>query len=232
MPERAVWTVGLMGGLMALYLMVGWFRLQGADALSMAPTPIDGWVPFSVGWLPVYLVMLPMSWSSICAAAHRRAVYRWMVGVVLMYAVAIPIWIMWPITVPRIQSDGTGFWVFVLNLMRASDPSINCLPSMHVAVATFAGLLVRQVDRTIGTGLLMGMPLIWYATMALDQHWFVDGLAGMLLALCAERLTSRLVPVPASSLVALPRRAHAFWLMPFDVVLGGLYGLWAIGWIG
>ena len=80
MPERAVWTVGLMGGLMALYLMVG-VRLQGADALSMAPTPIDGWVPFSVGWLPVYLVMLPMSWAPICAAADRRAVDAAVAGI-------------------------------------------------------------------------------------------------------------------------------------------------------
>lgn len=229
-PARVGWTVGLMGGLMALYLAVGWLRIRGGTVPAMAPTRVDEWVPFSLAWLPVYLFMLPMSWAPVCAAADKRIVRRWIVGVVLMYAVSVPVWLFWPVTVPRVPVAGGGFWVFILDLMRATDPPINCLPSMHVAVATFAALLVRQVDRAVGTTLLLTMPLIWYATMALDQHWFVDGLAGMLLALGATRTTSWIVPAPLSAMVPLPRSAHACWLAPFGAVLGGLYALWALGW--
>jgi len=148
-----------------------------------------------------------------------------------MYAVSVPVWLVWPVTVPRFPVADSGFWVFTLNLMRATDPPINCLPSMHVAVAMFAALLVRQVDRAVGGMLLAMIPLIWYATMALDQHWFVDGLAGMMLALVAVRLTRRLIPVPSCALVALPRSAHLCWLAPFGAAVGGLYGLWALGWV-
>ena len=226
--QRVALTIGFMGSLMAIYLCIGWLRLGNAATVHEVPTAIDDWVPFSLTWLPVYLFMLPMSWAPICAAADKRNVYRWMAAVLLMYALAIPLWVLWPVTVPRSPVDVDGFWTFVLMIMRLADPPVNCLPSMHVAVATLAGLLVRQVDRAVGNLLLLLMPLIWYSTMALDQHWFVDGLVGMLFAVVAERVTRTMIPVPEGAMVALDRRAHWGWIGPFVVVVGGVFAVWAV----
>ena len=62
---------------------------------------------------------------------------------------------------------------------------------MHVAVATLSGLLIRDVDKPVGSALLMLMPFIWYATMALDQHWLLDGLVGFLFAVSSYLVTRR-----------------------------------------
>ena len=225
---RALTTVGFMSGLMALYLCVGWLRLKTAVAPAMVPTVVDDWVPFSLVWLPIYLFMLPMSWAPACAFADRRNVKRWVVAIVLMYIPAIPLWTLWPVTVPREPVAVEGFWSFVLMLMRATDPPVNCLPSMHVAVATLSGLLIRDVDKPVGSALLMLMPFIWYATMALDQHWLLDGLVGFLFAVSAYLVTRRLVPVPEEAMVALDRRAHWGWIGPFLLVLAGVFVYWVV----
>ena len=228
-PRRRVGlTLGLMGGLMTLYLCIGWMRVGGATPVHTVPTAIDDWVPFSLAWLPIYLFMLPMSWAPVCAFADRRNVHRWIASVLLMYVPAVPLWLAWPVTVPRDPVAVEGFWSFVFMLMRATDPPVNCLPSMHVAVATLAGLLIRQVDKPVGNGLLLLMPFIWYSTMALDQHWFLDGLVGVVIAVAVEWTTRRLMPVPTAAMVALDRRAHWGWIGPFLAVVGGVFVYWLV----
>ena len=72
------------------------------------------------------------------------------------------------------------------------------------------------------------MPFIWYSTMALDQHWFVDGLVGMILAFVVEQFTHRLMPRPPEACVYLDRRAHWTWIGVFGAVMGGLGVYWAV----
>ena len=226
--SRALLTLGFMGGLMGMYLTIGWLRLGTGVEAAMLPTAVDEWVDFSIGWLPIYLFMLPMSWAPVCAMADRRNVKRWVVSVLLMYVPAIPLWILWPVTVPRDPVAVNDFATFMLWFMRETDPPVNCLPSMHVAVATLAGLLIRRVDRPVGNALLLTMPLIWYSTMALDQHWFLDGLVGMLIAVGTEQATYRLMPVPPEAMGRLDRRAHWGWIGPFIAVVAMVwaYYLW------
>ena len=73
------------------------------------------------------------------------------------------------------------------------------------------------------------MPLIWYSTMALDQHWFLDGLVGMLIAVGTEQATYRLMPIPPEAMGRLDRRAHLGWIGPFIAVVAMVwaYYLWS-----
>ena len=113
----------------------------------------------------------------------------------------------------------TGYWTFVLDILRSVDPPVNCLPSMHVAVATLAGLLIRRADALVGNVFLVLIPFIWYSTMALDQHWFVDGLVGMVLAVTVEQVTLRWMKLPRSSSDPQPQ-GH----------LAGLDPTWWLSW--
>jgi len=215
---RVVFTVSFMVGLMALYLLIGWLHVGEQEALLL-PTVIDDWVPFSLAWLPLYIFMLPMSWAPACTFVDRRCLNRWVISVVLMYVIAIPLWTLMPVTVPRQPVPVTGYWTFALDILRSIDPPVNCLPSMHVAVATLAGLLIRRADGLVGGAFLMLIPFIWYSTMALDQHWFVDGLVGMMLAVTVELLTHRWMKIPDEAQVAMDRRAHIAWIGPYVLVL-------------
>ncbi len=226
--ERAGIALGLMFGLLALYLVIGWVQLSEGAAITL-PTSIDERVPFAIGWLPLYIFMLPMSWAPACAFVDRRCLMRWVISVLLMYAVAIPIWLVMPVTVPRVPLEVVDYWTYALDIMRRVDPPVNCLPSMHVAVATLAGLLIRRADRLVGYGCLALIPFIWYSTMALDQHWFVDGLVGLVLAVTVETATHRWMKIPAQAQVALDRRAHLVWIAPYVLVMAGAWVTWVIG---
>ena len=223
--SRTVFTIGFMVGLMVLYLLVGWLRVEDQDMLLL-PTVIDDWVPFSLAWLPLYIFMLPMSWAPACTFVDRRCLKRWVVSVVLMYVIAVPIWLLMPVTVPRGSVPVTDYWTFAFDILRSIDPPVNCLPSMHVAVATLAGLLIRRADALVGHLFLVLIPFIWYSTMALDQHWFVDGLVGMVLAVAVEQMTHRWMKIPAEAQVTLDRRAHLAWIGPYFVVLAAVGLVW------
>ena len=97
---------------------------------------------------------------------------------------------------------------------------------MHVAVATLAGLVVHRVDPVVGRRILVLIPFIWYSTMALDQHWFVDGLAGVLFAWVVEQVTHRLMPRPKEARVHIDRRWHWAWMSVFFISFAGAWLYW------
>jgi len=211
--------------LMTLYMVIGWFPPDD-NTLHTAPVIIDDWVPFSLMWLPLYLFMLPMSWAPACTFADWPDFWRWVVSAVVLYLPAAPIWYFWPVTVPREVVLVDDFWTFGLSVLRACDPPVNCLPSMHVAVATLAGLVIRRVDPVVGRRILCLMPFIWYSTMALDQHWFVDGLVGMLFAWMVEETTHRLMPRPVREQAFIDRRWHWVWMGAFVLMMLGAWFYW------
>jgi len=211
--------------LMTLYMVIGWAQPEDIQ-LHVVPTVIDDWVPFSLFWLPLYIFMLPMSWAPACTFAYWDDFRRWVVSAVLLYMPAVPIWYFWPVTVPREVVVVDDFWTFGLAVLRATDPPVNCLPSMHVAVATLAGLVIRRVDPVVGRRILLVMPLIWYSTMALDQHWFVDGLVGVVLAWMVESITHRLMPRPVRPRARIERRWHWVWMGAFFLLMLGAWIYW------
>ena len=75
---------------------------------------------------------------------------------------------------------------------------------------------------------MMLIPFIWYSTMALDQHWFVDGLVGMMLAVTVELLTHRWMKIPDEAQVAMDRRAHIAWIGPYVLVLLVVGAVWLL----
>jgi len=218
-------TIAFTAILMSLYMVIGWFQ-PSTVTLHTVPTPIDDWVSFSLLWFPLYIFMLPLSWAPACTFADWRDFRRWVVSAVLLYLPAVPLWYFWPVTVPREPVPIDGYWTFGLWLLRISDPPVNCLPSMHVAVATLAGLVIRRVDPVVGRRILLLMPFIWYSTMALDQHWFVDGLVGMLFAWGVEEWTHRRMPRPVHAQAFIDRRWHWAWMSVFVVALIGTWLYW------
>ena len=67
--------------------------------------------------------------------------------------------------------------------------------------------------------------------MALDQHWFVDGLAGLLLALAADWLLFSLRPLPAAA-HAPSSRLRLLWAAGLYAVMFLAFALpWWTGWL-
>ena len=169
--------------------------------------------------------MYVMSMAPAFAIEDRRLLKRWMITVATMYVVATPIWILYPVEVPREYLPPVDYYSYLIFLIQSVDPSTNCFPSMHVAVATVAGLVIWRIDKIVGTLLLLSAFPIWYSTVAVGQHWIVDGAAGFILAWCSYMIVFYINPLPKTAFTKMPRVGHLLWI---GFLILSLAALWII----
>lgn len=166
---RGALFVVAIGTFSAVYGGIGSFQASHGT-LHQLPMPIDDWVPFSAPWVLAYLFLIPVVCSPVFLIRKRRLLLRAALAFGLLISSGVPFWLLFPVTVPRPDVPVVDLWTFGVALTRAIDPPTNCFPSMHVAEALFAALLMRRIDRPVGGLLVVATALIWYSTLALDQH--------------------------------------------------------------
>ncbi len=228
--ERLGWLTLAALVLFVPYLWVGrWMAGRTDVTLHQLPTFIDAWAPFWPSWTVIYLWMMPQAIAPASVITDRVVLLRSFAAYLTMYAVGMCFWVGYPVTVPRTPVPVEDLFTYGVAFMRWADPPVNCFPSMHVADATLAALVVWRHDRLVGRALLAATPLVWWSTITLDQHWFVDGLAGLLLAIAADRLW--LARLPAERFRRLPRAWHLTWIGLFVAAFLAIASGWWLGWI-
>jgi membrane-associated phospholipid phosphatase len=166
------------------YLLSNRFPLAPVSRLPM--TWIDLIVPFwpATGW--IYAAQYPfMIWAFFSFDDPDRRI-RFLYACLLMQAMAVTIFLIWPIAYPREQfvtPPGTHainealviFW-------RTLDAPTNCLPSLHVsgAVLCISAFMTGKASRHFRKSLVCAF-LCSASTLTFKQHYFVDVLAGLAL---------------------------------------------------
>lgn len=229
-PTRRVGTVFVVGlGVWSLYAFVGAWTARGP--LYEAGTALDRAVPMQPAWVLVYLLIFFLAAAPVAAVRDVRALDRALGAYLSLYVVAVPIWILFPVTVPRAPLPITDLWSFGIALTRYVDPPTNCMPSMHVALSVMAALVVWRLDRAMGAALSVAAALVTWSTVAIEQHWVADGLVAAALAFGADHVWFRRRPLPAAALAPLPRAWHLTWVGAYVVVTLVLMSGWWLGWM-
>jgi membrane-associated phospholipid phosphatase len=162
-------------------------------------TALDNLIPFVPGWAVFYLYLfyplsaLTMAWFAL--ADHRRG-YALAFSLILINLVADLVYVVFPVTTDIYRQAllahplvGNPF-ASAMYAHYAEDPSFNCFPSLHAAVATitfyawhrYAQLLRSRIVRGISiVMLLVGIGVV-LSTLFVKQHYIADELAGVLLA--------------------------------------------------
>jgi membrane-associated phospholipid phosphatase len=194
---------------MGIYTGVNYAVAETAPT-RVLPTMIDTAVPFCAEAMLIYGGIYALALSPLCLLADRRMLLRGALAYVVLLGSALPFWVFWPVTVPREPVPVHDLWTWAVAFMRYVDPPANCFPSMHVGETVLAALMCWRMDRT--TGVLVGVlaALVWWSTLALDQHWFVDGLFGAVLAIVADAVAFRWRPLPRAAF-ARQSRKHLLW---------------------
>jgi len=120
----------------------------------------------------------------------------------LAYTLAIPIFFLVPATGPAFNLDFQSD-LYVPCGVRAQDMELaikgidstqrNCFPSLHVALSTIALLMVgklRRGEKAVFAALVL---ILWFSTLYLRYHYFIDLLAGWSLAIFSVWASKRLV---------------------------------------
>ena len=165
-------------------------------------TALDNAIPFVPEWSIFYLYLfyplsaLTMAWFSL--VAYRRG-YSLAFSLVLINLVADLVYVVFPVTTDlwRVQLlahplVGNPF-ASAMYAHYASDPSFDCFPSLHAAVATICWYAWHRYAREKKTALLRGISAgmlvvgigVVLSTLFVKQHYIADEIAGILLALGA-----------------------------------------------
>ena len=215
--------------LFILYISVGRLTEEFTHPQDLE-TWVDPLVPLSPIWLVIYIYMYFQTIAPFFVITTRRSFTRLLIGVAVLYTLALPIWIFFPVTRPGESVLVQDVWTHWLSIIYLVDPSTNCFPSMHVALSFYTAWYIVELDRLIGWVLFMGSFLIWYSTLALKQHWFVDGAVAILLVLAVEAILKRIIPWTEEEKKVQPRINHCYWF--FGVIFGELlfigYYFWKI----
>jgi membrane-associated phospholipid phosphatase len=164
-------------------------------------TVLDNVIPFVPEWAIFYLYLfyplsaLTMAWFAL--VDYRRG-YALAFSLILISFVADLVYLVFPVTTDIYRQvllahprTGNAF-ASAMYAHYATDPSFNCFPSLHAAVATisfyawhrYANLLHSRVARAIAVGMLVVGIGVVLSTLFVKQHYIADAVAGILLA-CA-----------------------------------------------
>lgn len=162
-------------------------------------TALDTMIPFVPEWAVFYLYLfyplsaLTMAWFALvdyrrgCALAF---------SLILINVVADLVYVVFPVTTDVWRAEllshplvGNAF-ASAMYAHYAKDPSFNCFPSLHAAVATitfyawhrYAGLRRSRAVRGISIGMLVVGIGVVLSTLFVKQHYIADEIAGILLA--------------------------------------------------
>jgi membrane-associated phospholipid phosphatase len=163
-------------------------------------TALDNLIPFVPEWAIFYLYLfyplsaLTMAWFAL--VDHRRG-YALAFSLILINVVADLAYIVFPVTTDIYRQEllahplvGNAF-ASAMYAHYEKDPSFNCFPSLHAAVATitfyawhrYAQLLRNGLVRVIAIAMLVVGIGVVLSTLFVKQHYIADEIAGVLLAL-------------------------------------------------
>lgn len=163
-------------------------------------TTLDLAVPFWPWTVFLYLSDYLLIFVAFQGCRTRASADRFLVTELVVIGVATLTHWAFPVAFPRelfpLPADLSPAPARAMELLRSFDAATSCLPSLHVAGAVLAPLLISQEQPRAFPWLLLWSAVVALATMTTKQHYLVDVLAGVALAVVAWLVANRLRPSP------------------------------------
>lgn len=163
-------------------------------------TALDDRIPFAPAWAIFYLYLFyPLSAVTMVyfAFVERRLGYALAWSLVVINLVSDAVYLVFPVTTDIYRAallahplTGNAFAAAMYHHFTV-DPSFNCFPSLHAGVSVICFYAWYRLARDRRTWLLRAVAIVMGAvalgvmlsTLFVKQHYIVDEIAGLLLAL-------------------------------------------------
>jgi membrane-associated phospholipid phosphatase len=168
------------------YWMAGYFatnQLLTTRTYYTLSTVIDEAIPFKPGWLYIYLAIWIVIFSPLAVIKNYQQLKRTVTGYAFLFSVSFLMFILFPVKMARPEPAGSGLTLWGMSTLYQIDGAGNCFPSIHVAAILFGTLTSLRLNRPFGIFLLIWAFLISLSALFIKQHYLVDILAGLILAL-------------------------------------------------
>ncbi|MBI2711677.1 MAG: phosphatase PAP2 family protein [Bdellovibrio sp.] len=116
----------------------------------------------------------------------------------VLQAVCVLMFWVWPTTYPRdifpLPSDLDPLTHFIFSSLRAADTPANCCPSLHVSSVYLSSFIFLDDQRKKFPFFFLWATAIAVTTLTTKQHYLVDVIAGLLMALLSYWVFHKYVP--------------------------------------
>jgi membrane-associated phospholipid phosphatase len=128
-----------------------------------------------------------------CVLPEQRLLKRYLLGNMLIVFLSAILWVVLPVRLdrPPFSAEIPTFGAWLLRGVYAGDPTTNCFPSAHCAVAVYAAIGMRFAARPLFVWSVLSAAAICLSTVMTKQHYVADVFAGAVLAALAAYATRR-----------------------------------------
>jgi len=183
-------AVPLLGNGKVDTLLLGW------DRALLGETPAVAWEPWLRPWLEdvamagyLFFFYYLVGGPAVYCVKHLRLFRQCIVGLFTLYGLAFTSYTVMPAGGPwrwmtfATPLHGPLLLDWVLQPVNAGSNAVDVFPSVHLAASLYLLLFDWQHGRRRFWWYLLPCLVLWWSTMYLRFHYFVDLLAGAMMAL-------------------------------------------------
>ena len=183
-------------------LMIGYYSICHAPMDPISPFVylyIDDFIPFLPWTVWIYLIGLffPIPYIIDKVRQPETLIAALLATLCSGFVAFIFFWLV-PMAYPRplVISGGDVISNQLLALVYLLDTPINTFPSLHVAYSTIFYLVIKEEVPSQRRFFFINLCLILVSTLTTKQHFLLDGIAGVILALISFRAAKVVVSRP------------------------------------
>jgi membrane-associated phospholipid phosphatase len=173
----------------AIYTFTGQFHLRPPATLALWLP--DRLIPFIDWTIWIYASQFLLLYGCFLGVNSARAISRLVYAISLASLLAFCVFLIYPTEFPRSMTAMDGASTIAFRFLYSIDSDANCFPSLHVALAWLSALGLRDERKKAGALAMVWAALISISTLTTKQHYFVDLVGGVALALLCRWLTGR-----------------------------------------
>jgi membrane-associated phospholipid phosphatase len=150
-------------------------------------------MPLSPRWIFVYASLYVCAFLLPLLVVRGRALARQSFKAYLfVMLVSYAGFLLYPTVAPRDETLRVrDFADWLLQLFYDLDQPYGCFPSLHVAYSFVGAFACLRMDRVVGFTALVWATLIAAATIYTKQHYAIDAVAGIVIAIAAAAIYLR-----------------------------------------
>lgn len=174
-------------------------HFPGGTVRQLELTAVDRAVPFWPWTVFLYFSDYLLIFVAFQGCRSRISAARFLGTELVIIGFSVLVHWSLPVSFPRelypLPGDLAVMPRHAMELLRAFDRQTSCLPSLHVAGAIAAALMIRREQPRSFPWLFAWALLVTLSTLTTKQHYLFDVLAGAAVAALASLLVQRFVPL-------------------------------------
>jgi membrane-associated phospholipid phosphatase len=172
-----------------LYTLTG--NLHMITPVRLTPSSIDNFIPFTDWVIWIYHSQFVFLLLSIYAIRQPENLRDTFYSMALACLLSFAVFIIYPTTIPRVVQPGDGLTAKAFQVLYSIDSAANCFPSLHVSLACLSALGIFHEKKTLSAFAIIWACLIVLSTMATKQHYFIDVVGGVTIAMISRVVVGR-----------------------------------------